>query len=223
MLALDTSGPACSVALMESGNLLCEALLHQNTGHARSIMVLMDQALNHAGKTLADIAALACVVGPGSFTGVRIAVSTAKAIGEARHIPCIPVHALDALALNAPDFPGLVCALLDARAGQVYAAAYARGKRVMEDAALPLEEFADRVRPLGERFCFVGDGSFTLRERIEAIFGRNAYFPPEPLRVLRASLAAHWAFAHRDSAVSPEEMHAYYLREPQAVRERSAR
>ncbi len=108
---------------------------------------------------------LGAVVGPGSFTGVRIGVSTVKALAHAAGKPCVAVDALEALAANVTAFDGVVCPILDARAQQVYGAMFKDGKRVLEDTVEKLALFLDRVEATGEARCSLATARRDLKRR----------------------------------------------------------
>ncbi|MCL1795743.1 MAG: tRNA (adenosine(37)-N6)-threonylcarbamoyltransferase complex dimerization subunit type 1 TsaB [Clostridia bacterium] len=220
LLAIDTSGPSLSVALLSDGALIYECVQQNGRTHSENLMAFVDAALAAGMLAPADVDCYACVTGPGSFTGVRIGVTTVRAISQATGKPCIGVNALEALAMNAAMFDGVVCALQDARAGQVYAAAFRRGGRVLPDRAMPIADF---LRDVDGRCCFAGDGAIRHRRTIADTLGPRAYFPPEPLMTLRASSAAMIAYAHPDRAGGYAQLFPHYLRAPQAERERIAR
>ncbi|MHB1279931.1 MAG: tRNA (adenosine(37)-N6)-threonylcarbamoyltransferase complex dimerization subunit type 1 TsaB [Acidithiobacillus sp.] len=120
-LAMDTATEACSVAVSTSDEVLEELVVAAN-GHSQLLLPMIQRVLDRAGMTLADIEAIACGVGPGGFTGVRIGVSTAQALAMARGLPVYPVSSLQALAATVPQ--PQVLAALDARRGEVYAGVF---------------------------------------------------------------------------------------------------
>ena len=120
-LAMDTATEACSVAVSTSDGVLEELVVAAN-GHSQLLLPMIQRVLDRAGMTLADIEAIACGVGPGGFTGVRIGVSTAQALAMARGLPVYPVSSLQALAATVPQ--PQVLAALDARRGEVYAGVF---------------------------------------------------------------------------------------------------
>ena len=138
ILMIDTSGPACGVAISRDGQIVCEMQLTSGKTHSQRVMPMVDQALALCEMTVTDVDLFGAVVGPGSFTGVRIGVSTVKALAHAAGKPCIGIDALEALAANAPYFDGVICPILDARAQQVYGAMFEGGmppRRLMDDEA----------------------------------------------------------------------------------------
>ncbi len=222
VLAMDTSGPSLSVALVRDGKAVFERTQQNGRTHSASLMPLVDEALQTGGIRMAQVDLLAAVHGPGSFTGVRIGVATAKGLAHAAGKPCLGVNALEALSRNAGLFCGAVCALQDARAGQVYCAAYRDGERVLKDAAKKLSEFLEEARRLG-RCCFVGDGAAAHRSGIAEAMGELAVFAPESDMMIRASHVALLALEKAHLAGTWRELLPYYLRAPQAERERAAR
>ena len=150
ILCVDTSGPSAGVAVLRDGRLVFECSLIHGRTHSQCIMPMVEQGLAGAGLQAGDVDLFAAVVGPGSFTGVRIGVSTVKALAHATQRPCIGVDALEALAAGIQDFGGLICPILDARAQQVYGAVFRAGLppvRVAEDAAEKLVRTAGCEEP----------------------------------------------------------------------------
>ena len=169
---------------------------------------------------------LGAVVGPGSFTGVRIGVSTVKALAHAAGKPCVAVDALEALAANVTAFDGVVCPILDARAQQVYGAMFKDGKRVLEDVVEKLALFLDRVEATGEAALFLGDGAPGFEAAIRERLGDKAHFVKPQHNGLRAGSACAVAkerLENGEAALDYITLLPLYLRAPQAERERAAR
>lgn len=215
LLVIDTSGPVCGTAVMEDEKVLCEYTAQNRNTHSANLMPMIEAALASAGKTAGEMDAIAAVTGPGSFTGVRIGVATAKGLAHGAGIPCIPVDALEALALSAGSFEGVICPIQDARAGQVYGAAFRGGERLTKDEPLKLEEYIEKILPLGDRFLFLGDGMPVHREKILALMGEKAVFAPGHLCYLRPSAAGMLALKS-ETRTDYLNLQATYLRPPNA-------
>ncbi len=226
ILALDTSGPVCGVAVSADGALRYEGLAVNKRTHSVNLLPMAEEALLRAELTLGQMDALAVVIGPGSFTGVRIGVSVAKGMAHGAKLPCVAVDALEALAAGACESGAILCPIQDARAGQVYGAAFRAGwppERLMEDAALKLPEYLQRVAALGERLLFMGDGVATYRAQIAQALGERAVFAPPHQALLRPGSVALLAELRADSSVDYLALQPLYLRAPQAERARLAR
>ena len=225
ILAFETTAKAGSVALLEDGKLLAES--YQNTGltHSQTLMVMAEDMLKAAGKTMADVTAVAVAEGPGSFTGVRIGVAAAKGLAWGGEIPCYGVSTLESMARTLGIYQGYICPVMDARRNQVYNALFYADhgmlERRTEDRAIALSDLAEELRSKDEPIFLVGDGSNlaynTLKDSIT-----NLVLPPEHRMHQRASgvgLAAAEKIAAGDSgdgaALTPN-----YLRLSQAERER---
>ena len=219
LLVIDTSGPVCGVAVMEDEKVLCEYTAQNRNTHSANLMPMAEAALQAAGKTIGEMDAVAAVTGPGSFTGVRIGVATAKGLAHGAGIPCIPVDALDALSLSAGGFDGVTCPIQDARAGQVYGAAFRNGERLTADEPLKLESFLEKILPFGERFLFLGDGAPVHREKIREILNEKAVFAPAHLNYLRPSAAGVLAM-RSETRTDYLNLQATYLRPPNAQKNR---
>lgn len=220
LLTLDASSSTASVCVTRDDALLYESYLHNGRMHAAVLMPMVEDALRCAGLEITDVDVFGCVVGPGSFTGVRIGVATV--MGLAGDKPCAPVDGLEALAAQGAGFSGLLCPILDARAGQVYAAIFdGAGARLTPDAPIKLEALLEDLRGRGEPCLFLGDGAAANLERLrEEPFARIA---PEPLRGLRASFAAQIAARRPETYVPAAQLRPLYLRAPQAERARNER
>jgi len=220
LLCLDTSSQVASCALVENGRLVTEINLRHGLTHSAKLLPLMQAALDLAGWEFSDLTALAVVAGPGSFTGLRIGAATVKGLAFSLNLPVIPVGTLEALAQNACGYTGLIVPLLDARRGEVYAAAYRmqgdRLQEVMAPCAQALTDFLARM-PEESAYAFVGDGVEPNRETLLAVQG--AFLMPDSLRLQRAGAVAD--LAHQKylagETVSASDFLPDYLRESSAV------
>lgn len=220
LLAIDTSGPVCGVAVMKDGAIVYEASAVNRMTHSVNLLPMIDAACQSAGLTVAELDRIAVVSGPGSFTGVRIGVSTVKGLAHANHTPCAAVDALEAMAAGAGEFRGVICPIQDARAGQVYGAAFRAGdvrpERLMPDMPLKLEEYVETIRAFGDRFLFLGDGMPVHRARLEKLLGDQAVFAAPQLAFLRPASVATLAAAAEET-VDYLALEPLYLRAPNAA------
>lgn len=223
IMALDSSGPSAGVALMREGKIVYEATVTNKLTHSVNLMPMAEESLIRSSLTFADVDLFSAVVGPGSFTGVRIAVSAVQGMAQALRKKCISVNALEALAMGIAQSNAIICPIRDARANQVYGAAFSGWKRLMQDAALKLPIYLEKVKSLGEQLCFVGDGVTAYQDEIAAALGSRAVFAPPHLNLLKAGAAALIASQNLDLSVLPEYLLPLYLRQPQAEREREKR
>ncbi len=228
LLAIDTSGPVCGVCVLADGRVAYEGAAVNKLTHSVNLLPMINEGLTRAGLTIGQIDLYAAVVGPGSFTGVRIGVSTLKGLAHAAHKPCVGVDALEALAAGLSDTDALLCPIQDARAGQVYCAAsrsWLPPERALPDEAAKLDEYlAHALEAAGEKpLCFTGDGVATYRAAIEDKLGARAAFAPAHLCYLRPASAAALALCYADKAVDYLALTPKYLRAPQAERARAAR
>ena len=223
LFCLDTSGPVAGVALMQDGAVRYEAMAVNAFTHSQSILPMTEEAYRHTGLDVAQTDVFAVTVGPGSFTGVRIGVSTVKGLAHANGKPCVAVDALEAMAAGAQHFDGIICPIQDARAGQVYGAAFTGGtlKRLLDDEPIKLEDYLKKVSSFGKTMLFLGDGMPVHRDRIADILGEQAQFAPPHLCFLRPASAAYLAWNHRNEAVDYHDLSPLYLRPPQAERQKN--
>ncbi len=226
IVAIDTSGPTASCAVMRDGEIIHSVFLNQGLTHSETIMPALDEAMTSAQIDCSQVDAFVAVAGPGSFTGVRIGVCAVKGLAHAHNTPCASVDALEALAMNVIGFDGIACPILDARRGQVYCAAFdVRGElpvRVLPDQALELNAYLAQL-PEDRRLIFVGDGLRVHADAILRALGDRAVIAAANLRNLRAEAACMLANAHQDQWMEARRLVPIYLRAPQAERERDRR
>lgn len=223
LLCIDTSGPVAGVALMQDGVIRYEGMALNSFTHSQSILPMVEEAYLRTGLSIENTDYFAVTVGPGSFTGVRIGVSTVKGLAHVGDKPCIAVDALESMAAGVMPFSGVICPIQDARAGQVYGAAFqgATMQRLLPDEPIKLEEYLEKVSAFGERMLFLGDGMPVHKDKIAAILGDRAIFAPAHLSFLRPASAAYLAWQMRDQAVSYLDIQPLYLRPPQAERQKN--
>ena len=225
ILAFETSAKAGSVALLEDGKLLAES--YQNTGltHSQTLMVMAEDMLKAAGKTVSDLTAVAVAEGPGSFTGVRIGVAAAKGLSWGGQIPCYGASTLEAMVRTLGVYDGYVCACMDARRSQVYNALFRADRgaltRVTEDRAIALAELKAELEQMDGPIFLVGDGAALTHKTLSAEIP-SLILPPEHRIHQRASGVALVA-ADKIAAGETGDGNALtpnYLRLSQAERER---
>jgi len=228
LLAVDTSGPVAGVAVLRNGEIAYEGAAVNRLTHSVNLMPMVEEALGRAGVDVSEIDLYAAVTGPGSFTGVRIGVSAVKGMAHGAGKPCVGVDALEALAAGVCMTDALLCPIQDARAGQVYGAAFLPGfppVRVLDNMAEKLPAFIEKALEVsgGRKLCFLGDGVKTYEKAIVDILGERAVFAPAHMRYLRPASVALLAEAYADKAVDYLTLMPVYLRAPQAERERARR
>ena len=223
-LAFESSARAASVALCEDGNLISQVIQCSGLTHSRTLLPMAEDLLKNAEYTLSDVDCFAIARGPGSFTGIRIGVSTVKGLAWAADKPCIGVSTLAAMAWNGLAAGGIICCVMDARRSEVYNALFSakaeRSERLCEDRAISLELLADELAALEKTPFLVGDGALITASFLQKR-GLPFVLAPENLRWQNAWGVAMEAMGK--PMVSSQELLPSYLRLSQAERERQAR
>jgi len=216
ILAIDTATLSCSVALVNDDCMLAETTLVNQQTHSRHIMVLIQQVLDMSGVSVSDVDGFAATHGPGTFTGLRIGMSTVKGLAEAGDKPVAGVSSLAALAWQSEcgmrnaecgtrnsDFQipnsklliphsSLICPLIDARRNEVYFAHYrfedGKLKEVTPEVVGSVQE---AVRDIQTPCCFIGSGASLYGDFIRERLGPLAVFAHDFQNTIRASTVAH--------------------------------
>jgi len=196
VLGIDTSTSCGAVGLIDDGEVLSDILLNIPVTHSERLLGAIEFVLREARCSIGDVDGWAISLGPGSFTGLRIGVSTVKGLAFATGKPVAGVSSLDALASQVSPTPYLICPILDARKKEVYTAFYRYEKgdslrRHSDDQALRPE---DLVKKIKELTIFIGDGVRTYRDFLLYSLPSLATFPAAPLRVSHGSTVAKLGF-----------------------------
>ena len=213
LLALDTATPATAVALLPAGlERLHVPDAGERPGHASQLLPLANELLGEAGLAFTDLDRIAVGTGPGTFTGLRIGVATARGLAQAANAELVGVSTLRALAERAREDhrDGPVLAVLDARRGEAFAALYDGDEELSPPAAMTPELLAGLVRPSA---LAVGDGAVRFRAVLEP---SGAVVPDDgsPLHTVSALTLAR--LAGRAGAADRESVVPDYLRLPDA-------
>lgn len=224
LLAFDTATPATVVGVLGSGGAVVERRddppAGQRPHHTDRLLALAADALAASGLAFADLDRVAVGTGPGGFTGLRIGISTARALAQGLGVPLVGVSSLHALAAGVPGGEP-VLAVLDARRGETFVAAYEHGAATIAPrVAAPGELPALAVRRDGRRWLAVGDGALRFREELER-GGAVVPAPSDPAHRIGAAAVCGLAVSAPDrgrDAVVPD-----YLRVPDAEITRRAR
>ena len=207
------------VALVsDTGELLGEITLRNHESHSERMLPALEWLLATLGLSLRDCAAVAVSQGPGSFTGLRAGIATAKGLAFSLGVPLFGIPTLEALAANAPPGAGPVCAVLNARRGEVFRALFRRGptgpQRLGPDRLVPLQSFADE---LPDDCLVLGELPASFCEMLPPAV---VYGSPPPISAHpRAAVIAALGSAARDASRASEltTLMPHYLRPCDAV------
>ena len=219
ILAFDTAMQSCSVALTEDARLLVEVNLVNSETHSRHLPGLIRDVCRMAGSKLSDIDGYAVTRGPGSFTGLRIGISTALGLAQASGKPIAGVSTLHALATQAAVPSQLVCPMIDARRGEVYVSVFRYTKRgLVSQRPEQVLKPRNAIETIGEPCIFVGSGAALYNAKIIEILGETAHFSSEMNNTIRAATVASLAHKRLSSGETDDIMHftPIYLRRPDA-------
>ncbi len=166
ILAVDTSSSICSVAILEDDVIIDEINLDNGKTHSENLMPIIDMILKRNNIKIDDIEMLSCCVGPGSFTGIRIGVSTIKPIAEILNIKIAAITSLEVLARNVENKETIV-SLIDARNNQVYCGIFDKNYDKKEDyLADDINKIIHELKKYNNIVC-IGNGAILHKELLE--------------------------------------------------------
>ena len=230
ILALETSATVASCCIYDDEKFLARSSVNAGLTHSRTLMPMVNATLSFADLTMDDIDAIAVAVGPGSFTGIRIGVATAKGLAFPRDLPCVAVSTLEAMAYRLSGFPisGRICAVMDARCNQVYTATFLVEDGVFlpetPEEAISIDDLFARLKTSDTPVYLIGDGAEMCYHLGKKSVPQLTLLP-EQLRLQDAdgvALAASFKL-FLGHTVKSEALLPTYLRLPQAERELKAK
>lgn len=219
LLAIDTATEVCGIGLWMDGDMRAELSLAHGQTHARHLMAGIQAVLELAGVALTDVEALAVTHGPGSFTGLRIGLSTVKGLAMAMNRPAVGISSLEALAFQAEGTEDLICPMIDARRKEVYWSLYrrtAQGLEPMEPEQVgPAVGAATRIKAPCQ---FIGSGARVYRNLLEGTLAVPGRWSPDDHSAIRVSAVARLAVQRLegDTAYDINALRPAYLRRSDA-------
>jgi tRNA threonylcarbamoyladenosine biosynthesis protein TsaB len=182
VLAVDTSTLVLSVAVLNEQKVFGEITTNLKKNHSVRLMPAIDQLLHELDMSLADIDLFAVTAGPGSYTGVRIGVTTIKTFAWSLRKPFVAVSTLAVMGMNGIYFPGYIVPLLDARREQVYAAVYQTQAGQLEERIneqiIPIDALLSQLKQTDENVLFIGDDVSLFEAKIQQELGEQAVIAP---------------------------------------------
>ena len=215
ILGISTSSNIASVALSKDAECIKELNINNNKTHSETLLPLINELLSETNIKLQDINLIACDNGPGSFTGIRIGISTVKAIAESLNIPVIAVSSLEGLAYNIHDSE-CICSLIDARNNQVYCGLFDSNHTLIGN------YMADDINTIltvinqNKDILFVGDGAVAHK----GLLNINNFRSDNLLHAKNINLCAFNKFS-KGEILSADSILPMYLRKSQAERMRN--
>ena len=180
ILSIDSSTPVAGIAVSDGMQLLGEITLNTKNTHSEKLMPLVKHLLDELALSVNDLDAIAVTQGPGSFTGLRIGMATAKGLAQGAGKKLIAVPTLDCLAQNLLHYPGIICPIMNAQKKQVYTAIYRSGRdkleRLSDYQAIAVEQLAAQLKELKEDIWFVGDGVAAFADMFQELLGDACRF-----------------------------------------------
>lgn len=179
ILSIDTSSNVCSVAILEDEKIIKEITNEDGNTHSVKLMPQIEQIFKETNLNLQDIDLFVCDKGPGSFTGIRIGISTIKAFCDVYSTKSIGLCSLMALAYNS-DFNGYICSLIDAKNDNVYFALFdntnGKHEKISEYCCKNINSITEILKVCNKDVFFVGNGSIVYKDVLESTLKENAFF-----------------------------------------------
>lgn len=190
-LGIDTANTPLSVAIVKDGQLLFEENASVAINHSLRAMPAIEEVFSKVNLTSSDIDAIAVSEGPGSYTGVRIGVTIAKTLAWTLEKPLIGISSLKTIAMNGLFFHGLICPLIDARRGNVYAGVYESDSEkltsIIEDGHYSIDELITLLEDYEGEILFIGKDVSSYKEQLIKKIGKRAMIAPLHFNLPRAS------------------------------------
>lgn len=220
ILAIDTSSKICGICILENKVQIYKKDLITDRSHSIKLMPFIKECFEKTNLSLKDIDLIVCDKGPGSFTGIRIGVATAKAFADSLNKTLIGVNSLEALAYRFINSDKLICPILDAKNNNCYVALYkwenGACKQIIEPSALSLEEAINNLKKYSNSsITFIGDGVNIFKEKLFSSISNSDFYDNDLLDSYYLGLAGYKKYLSGNI----ESHLPLYLKKPQAQRQ----
>ncbi|AEG59024.1 tRNA (adenosine(37)-N6)-threonylcarbamoyltransferase complex dimerization subunit type 1 TsaB [Desulforamulus ruminis] len=222
VLGIEAATPVAGVAVVEKGRIMAERLVNNRRTHSVNLLPMIKAVIEESGITPAQINGIAVSSGPGSFTGLRIGMTTAKTLALVWQVPIIGVSTLEALALPLAARGQVVCPILNARKNEVYAAIYKgtadRPQLLLGPLAVSIKELAHGLEAWAGAVTFLGDGVPEFKEQLLQLLGERALFAPQSALLPRGGAVAELGYLElaRHGGMTPLALTPEYIRPSEA-------
>ncbi|WP_245574380.1 tRNA (adenosine(37)-N6)-threonylcarbamoyltransferase complex dimerization subunit type 1 TsaB [Desulfovirgula thermocuniculi] len=222
MLGIEAATQVAAVAVVCGERLVAERLVNNQRTHSANLLPMLKGVMEDAQVGHRDLGGIAVSAGPGSFTGLRIGMATAKTLAQAWGLPVVGVGTLEALAYALWGREGLICPVLHAKRGEVYAALYRTAKEglllVEGPMALSPPDLAQKLLEAGLPVTVTGDGALMHRELLQGRLKDRISFAPESLMWPRAAHVAALGYRRlmQNKGCNPLELLPDYVRPSEA-------
>ncbi len=221
ILSIECSATPVSVAIGNENGVLANDFSVQKVTHSQTLMPMLCSCLKKANLNIDDIDCFAVSAGPGSFTGIRIGISTVKGLAAKNSTPCIPLSTLESMAYMHKSDDCIICPVMDARCNQLYNALFEvkNGKvtRLCEDRAIFCDDLAKELLNFNKNITVCGDGADVFKPYVSKLQNISVLDTEEKYQNALGVLIL--ALLNNKKTVNPQELLPFYLRLPQAERE----
>ena len=218
ILGIETSTKTCSIALADGEKIRDEISLHLGLFHSERVIPLLDEILKSNGMAIKDIDGIAVSIGPGSFTGIRIGVSTARGLAQSLNIPLVGIPSLDGLAFGMETSGEVVCPMIDALRREIYTALYEGRKRLTPHQLIGIESWLEGLKDKGETILFLGEAVDIYEDLIKDSLKKKAKIVEKEKRYASADRVAQLGLEKLVSGEGKkyDEVFPLYIRKPEA-------
>ena len=224
ILSLDSATECATVAIIDNDKILGETIVNYKKQHSVIMMPMIDNLLKSCSLSVSDIDGFVVSSGPGSFTGLRIGMSTIKGLVQSTKKPFVTINSLDGLANNLFNTQGIICPIIDALRGNVYTNFYRFKNNSLvalnEPQLLSMEEVIKKCSDFNESITFIGDGTLKFKDNILNSLTK-AFIAPSHLNVTKASSIGYLGYLRLVNSEGDNVLNSspLYLRLCQAERE----
>ncbi len=219
VLAIDTSTSTGGVALRDDNRLLGAISVSVDLTHSEGLMPALDALLSRCGIRVNEIDAVACSVGPGSFTGLRVGVASAQGLASARGLPCVALPTLDLLAWQAPFSQYQLCPIISARKGWIYTRFFRWDDKqpnpTSDEYSIEIDELISKIQ---EQTIIYGPALPEYREMLLGVLGDECIQPPDTLNTPNPVVLAELGMKklQQGGAISAQDLLPHYIAASQA-------